>query len=89
MAGLILPIVLWQVKKNELPGVDVHGKIVVNWIISEILYMIAGIALCFICIGIPLVIALAVMGIVFPIVGGIKANNGEAWPYPLSIRWLS
>jgi uncharacterized protein len=89
LVGLILPIVLWQIKKNELPGVDVHGKIVVNWIISEILYMIVGVILCFVCIGIPLVIALAVVGIVFPIIGGIKANNGEVWPYPLSIKWLN
>jgi uncharacterized protein len=88
LVGLILPIVLWQIKKNELPGVDVHGKIVANWIISEILYMVVCIPLAFICIGIPLVIALAVVGIVFPIIGGIKANNGEAWPYPLSIKWL-
>ena len=29
--------------------------------------------------------ALAVLGIVFPIIGGIKANNGEVWKYPLSI----
>ena len=28
VAGLVLPIVLWQIKKNELPGVDVHGRIV-------------------------------------------------------------
>ncbi len=38
LAGLIVPIVIWQIKKTELPGIDVHGKIVINWIISEVLY---------------------------------------------------
>src|SRR5947207_2717362 len=28
LAGLIAPIVIWQVKKNELPGIDAHGKII-------------------------------------------------------------
>jgi hypothetical protein len=33
-------------------------------------------------------IALVVCAIVFPIVGGIKANNGEVWRYPLSIAFF-
>ncbi len=33
-AGFIAPIVIWQLKKNELPGIDAHGKNAVNWIIS-------------------------------------------------------
>src|SRR5262245_15214604 len=35
MAGFVLPIILWQIKKEELPGVDVHGKIVTNWILTS------------------------------------------------------
>lgn len=34
LAGLVAPIVIWQLKKTELPGIDVHGKVVVNWILS-------------------------------------------------------
>jgi len=89
LAGLVLPIVLWQVKKNELPGVDVHGQIVCNWIISQLLYAVVGGVLCLACgIGFLILIPLAIVGIVFPIIGGIKANNGEVWPYPMSIKWL-
>ena len=40
-------------------------------------------------LGLIIVIPLAIVGIVFPIIGGVKANNGEVWPYPLSIKWLS
>ena len=76
IAGLVAPIVIWQVRKVDLPQIDVHGKIVVNWIISMAL------------IGIPLLILLGVLGLVFPIIGGIKANNGEAWEYPLSIQFF-
>jgi uncharacterized Tic20 family protein len=30
MAGLIVPIVIWQLKKAELPVLDPHGKNAVN-----------------------------------------------------------
>ena len=87
-AGLIVPIILWQIKKDELPEIDVHGKIVVNWLISAIIYGAVGMLLTFILIGIPLLFALAALCIVFPVIGGIKANNGEVWKYPLTIQFL-
>ncbi len=88
LAGLVVPIVIWQLKKTELPGIDMHGKIVVNWIISFVIYAAIFAVLVMVLIGIPLLIALGVAGIIFPIIGGIKANSGEAWPYPLSIAFL-
>jgi len=87
-AGLILPIVLWQVKKNDSPLIDQHGRIVVNWIITEFIFAIVFAVLCFVLIGIPLLIVLVIVGIIFPIVGAVKAANGEAWTYPCSITFL-
>lgn len=40
----------------------------------------------FVFIGIFLMIALGLIGIAFPIIAGIKANNGEFWRYPLILR---
>jgi uncharacterized Tic20 family protein len=89
LAGLVAPIVIWQVKKAALPGIDAHGKIVVNWIISALIYGFVFFLLTFVVIGIPLLFALGIVAIVYPIVGGIKANNGEVWKYPLTIQFLS
>jgi uncharacterized protein len=84
-AGLVAPIVIWQIKKNELPIVDTHGKNAANFIISLIIYsIVAGILSC-VGIGVLLFIPIVIVGIVFPIIAGIKANNGEVWKYPLSI----
>ena len=88
LAGMIVPIVLWQIKKDESPIVDTHGRIVVNWIISAILYWVIAVVLIFVLIGIPLVIVLGIVGIVFPIIGGIKAYNGEVWHYPFSMKFF-
>lgn len=88
VAGFVVPIVLWQMKKSDSEIIDKHGKIVLNWILTELIFVIVFGLLCLILIGIPLIIALGVVGIVFPIIGGIKANSGEIWPYPLSIKFF-
>jgi uncharacterized Tic20 family protein len=87
-AGLVAPIVIWQVKKNELPGIDQHGKNAVNWIISLIIYSVVCFFLIFVIIGIPLLVVLGVLGLIFPIIAGLKANSGEYWKYPLSIKFF-
>jgi uncharacterized protein len=86
--GIIVPIVIWQTQKDKMPGLDAHGKMVMNWMISSFIYGVVSIILVFFIIGIFTLIALGICGIVFPIIGGIKANNGELWEYPLTIKFL-
>jgi uncharacterized Tic20 family protein len=88
LAGLVLPIILWQIKKDQYPFVDIHGKIVTNWIISLIIYSVVCAILLFLVIGIFGFIILGALTIIFPIVGGIKANQGEVWEYPLTIKFI-
>src|SRR5947208_4236650 len=87
--GIILPIVLWQTQKEKMPELDAHGKMVVNWVISSTIYAFVSIPLIFLFfLGLLTLIAVALMGIIFPIIGGIKANNGELWQYPFTIKFL-
>jgi uncharacterized protein len=108
--GLIAPVIIWQIKKDELPEINPHGKVVVNWIISTLIYGVVCFALAFIFIGLIvatstssytgmllfpnfgiiwiLVLIFGTLNIIFPIIGGIKANNGEVWKYPLSLHIL-
>ena len=88
LAGLVVPIVLWQLKKNEMPSVDAHGKLVLNFILSSLLYTLVFVVLSFAIIGIPLLFALSIACIVLPIIGGIKANDGVLWQYPLIINFV-
>src|SRR5260221_14509524 len=62
-AGLIVPILIWQLKKSELPWLDIHGKHVANWIISKINYLFASGLLCIVFIGIPLLFALIICAV--------------------------
>jgi len=86
--GIIAPILLWQTQKEKMPALDAHGKMVVNWMISSTIYAVVSIVLCLVLVGFLMLLALALMGIIFPIVGGVKANKGELWQYPLVIKFL-
>ncbi len=88
MGGLILPILIWQLKKEEMPELDIHGRIVANWIIAETIYTIISVILVFFIVGIFLLIPLSIIAIAFPIIGAVKANEGQTWKYPLSINIL-
>lgn len=86
--GIVLPIVLWQTQKEKMPALDEHGKMVTNWMISATIYGIVSFILMFVLVGFLTGAAVWLMAIIFPIIGGIKANNGEFWDYPLTIKFL-
>jgi len=87
--GAIVTIVLWQTQKDKMPALDAHGKNATNnWLISSLLYSIISIPLMFVLIGFLLFPIIWVLMIVFPIIAAVKANNGEYWEYPLTIKFL-
>ena len=88
VAGFAVPVAIWLIKKDELPGIDQHGKNAVNWIISHLIYFVACIVLMIVLIGIPLFIALGILSVIFPIIAGIKAKSGMVWKYPLAIPFF-
>jgi uncharacterized protein len=87
LAGLIVPVVIYILKKDSLPGLVPHGHVVFNWIISALIYGFVSLILVVAAgLGILLLAALAILCIIFPIIGGVKATEGEVWSYPLSIK---
>ena len=86
--GLIMPIVMWTTNKEKDASIDQHGKNILNWMISLVIYMIGGAILSIVFIGIFVIIAAGVCSIIFTIMGAVKANKGEVWAYPMSIKFL-
>ncbi len=88
--GIAAPILIWQIQKAQFPELDRHGKMVTNWLISLLIYVVAAFVASFATCGIGTVlfIPIAIVAIVFPILGGIKANNGVFWNYPLTIPFI-
>ena len=91
------PLVIWLVKKDEIPAVDAHGKAALNFQLTVLIATLVGaaatIALLFLfCIGllfIPVVWAISIAGIVFAIIAGIKANEGTLYQYPWSLTLIT
>ena len=86
------PLLVWQIKKNEFPSVEEHGKAALNFQLTVLIALFVGIIatvlLSFVCIGfllIPVVVLIGLAGLVFAVVAGIKANNGEPYRYPWSL----
>ena len=86
--NIIAPLVIWMIKKEEYPLVNDQGKEAINFQISMTIYIIASIILIFLVIGIPLLIILGLFSLIVVIIASIKANEGEKYRYPFTIRFL-
>ncbi|AQS93479.1 tRNA modification GTPase [Polaribacter sp. BM10] len=89
IGGFLVPLILWLLKKDEVFGIDKHGKAILNFRISMFIYII-------ICIPLILLFGLGILGfitigifyLIFPIINAIKVNNNEEPNYPFSIKFL-
>jgi uncharacterized Tic20 family protein len=89
IGGLLVPLILWLVNKNNVINMDEHGKAILNFRISMLLYLL-------ICIPLILFFGLGLLGFfvigifyfIFPIMNAIKASNDQEPSYPFSISFI-
>jgi len=86
--NIISPLVIWLIKKDEFPFVDDQGKEALNFQISLTIYVIASAILTLLLVGIPMLIGFLIFGFVVTIIGAMKANDGEKYRYPMTIRFI-
>ena len=88
--SLILPLILWLTQKERVYQMDEHGKRIVNFQISLIVYFIICIPMIlFFGLGLLGFIILGIISVIFPIINAIKASNGQLPSYPLSFNFIS
>jgi uncharacterized Tic20 family protein len=85
---IIGPLVVWLIKKDESAFVDDQGKEALNFQISMTLYAVVAAILVLVIIGIFLLIGIGILDIVLVIIAAVKANAGEKFRYPLTIRFI-
>ena len=88
LGNIIGPLIVWLIKKDESSFVDEQGKESLNFQISVTIYCFVAAILVLFVIGIFLLIGIGILTMVLIIVAAIKANNGESFEYPLTIRFL-
>ena len=95
LAGIIIPfgnllgpLIVWLVKRDESPLVDREGKESLNFQISMTIYAIISALSIVVFIGIPLLVVVGLVDLIFTIIAAVKTSNGETYTYPLTIRFL-
>ena len=87
-ASIIGPLVIWMIKRDEMPFVDDQGKESLNFQITMMLAMIVSGLLIFVLIGFVLVFVVAIFQLIMIIIASVKANEGVYYRYPLCIRLI-
>lgn len=88
VANIVGPLVIWLLKKDEMPFVEDQAKEALNFQISILIYLFVSIVLIVFLIGIPLLFGVLVFDWIFTIVAASKANEGIGYRYPLTLRFI-
>ncbi len=77
------------VLKDRGPFIRAHSATALNFQITLIIAYVVGMMTSWIGIGLLVLLAAWVLSIVFSIMAAIAANNGQAYQYPLAIKFVS
>ncbi|MCK5885082.1 DUF4870 domain-containing protein [Alcanivorax jadensis] len=95
LAGLVAPfgnilgpLIMWLVKKDESAFVDDQGKEALNFNITISIAGFVAFLLIFVVIGGLLLPIIGIFWLVMTIIAAVKANGGERYRYPLTLRLI-
>jgi uncharacterized protein len=86
--GFVAPLIVLLVFGPRSAYVRAHAVESLNFNLSWLLYGIAAVILIIIGIGILILIALGLAYLVLVVIASVRANNGEFFRYPLTIRFI-
>ena len=87
--NIVGPLVVWLIKRAEMPMVDRHGKEALNFQITVSIAFLICVPLVFVLIGIPLMFAVGIAALIFTILAAVKVSNGDyEYKYPFALRLM-
>jgi uncharacterized Tic20 family protein len=89
LAHIVVPLVIWLLKRADSPEIDLTGKEVLNFQISYTIYSLIAGVLCFVLIGFVILPIVLIVWLACIIIAAVKTSNGENYRYPFTIRFLS
>lgn len=95
LAGFVIPfgnvlgpLVVWLVKKETMPFVADQGREALNFQITVLIAALISCVLMFVVIGFFLLLVIGIGSLVLSIIAAMKAQNGEAYRYPVALRLI-
>jgi uncharacterized Tic20 family protein len=86
--SILIPLIIWFTQKEKVKDLDTHGKMILNFQFSMLIYSFVCIPLVLVGVGILGLLIILVVSIVYPIKNAVRASNQEAPEYPYSITFL-
>jgi len=86
---ILVPLVIWLVKKDQSEFVRVNALESLNFQISMTIYIVVSAVLSILLIGIPMLIVFGIIDLVCIVLATMKASAGETYRYPITIRLVS
>ena len=84
--NILGPLIVWLYKKDESPYVAHHALEALNFQITVLLAMSVAGALSILLIGIPLLIGIALLDVIYRVLAVVAASEGQWYRFPLSLR---
>jgi len=88
LGNVVLPLVIWLLKREESELVNINGKEAVNFQISMTLYLLLAGLLCLVFIGFILMPVIIIASIILVIQASIQVSEGREYHYPFSIHFI-
>ena len=86
--SVIGPLIVWLVKKEEMPLVAEHGRKSLNFQLTMMIAYIVCFMLMFVVVGVILLPLVALFSLIMVVVSAIKANDGKEVKYPMAIEFI-
>ena len=86
--GFLAPLIVLLVFGPRSAFVRANAVESLNFNLTWLIYIAVAVILAFVLIGIPILIALGIAYLVFVIIAAVRANAGEHYRYPATIRFV-
>lgn len=89
LGGILGPMIIWILKKDDMPFVREQGREAINFQITMLLAMLVSGALILVLIGLVLLPIVIVIDLVLILAATLAASDGRAYRYPLTLRLIT
>ena len=86
IGGFIAPLVIWLLKRDEMPFVADQGRETLNFQITTLLVLIAGGLLAVIVVGFVIIGAALLFHFIVTIIATVRVSEGVLYRYPICWR---
>ena len=88
LGNVIGPMIIWLAKRDTSAYVAQEAREALNFHITVTIAAAISALLILVLIGFVLLIAVGLVALIFTIIAGIKANEGNGYVYPFAVRLI-